>query len=125
MACGIYSRQIREIERAMRSMTRFGIPTSDLGYQKLFQVRSKLLSQVGLKIPRTMSALLKLLGLSPGVIQLWHDLEGGWFVEARVTPKAPPAYHYVDDKTAEIILTGKLDHTLENRLMAFDPYQGE
>lgn len=110
MGCGVYWQQVREIERALGTMRHFGISELSEPYQKLFQIRGQLLKQVGFKFPRRVSSLLKLLGLSPGIITIWHDLESGWMSEARERPGAPPVYRSVSDEVAMAILKGELTH---------------
>ena len=126
MGCGVYWQQVREVERALGALRpHIDIPGVSDAYNALYGVRGKLLAQVGLKFPRTISAILKLLGLSPGAITLWHDVESGWLVEARAKPGASPVYHYVKDDVAVAILSGKLTHELETTLMTPDEYIGE
>lgn len=125
MGCGVYWQQIREIERALGSMRKFGISEVSEAYQKLFSIRGKLMTQVGLKFPRSVSQLVRLVGLSPGSISLWHDIESGWMSEARERPGAPPVYHRVSDEVAMAILKGELTHELELELMKPDEYLGE
>jgi len=126
MGCGVYWQQVREVERALGSLTpHVDIPGVSDVIGELFSVRAKLLATVGLKFPRTISMILKLAGLSPGTITLWHDIESGWMTEARVKPGAPPVYHYVSDDVAITLLKRELTHELEAELMTPDPYLGE
>lgn len=125
MGCGIYYNQIREVERALSAMRRFGIAETAPAYKQLYAIRGKLLKQVGFKFPRITSLLAKLVGLSPGEVRLWHDLEAGWMVEARAGPGAPPIYRSVSDEIAMTILKGELTKELEATLMAPDDYLGE
>jgi len=125
MGCGVYWGQVGELERALSTMKKFGIPEGAEAYQELYSLRSKLLKQVGFKFPRVISPLLRLAALSPGSITLWHDVEGGWMTEARKRPRAHPVYHYVTDEVAMAILKGELTHELEAKLMIPDEYLGE
>lgn len=125
MGCGVYWQQIRELERALGTMRRFGISEISEPFRLLSAERAKLLKQVGVKFPRTVSQLVKLIGLSPGVISLWHDVESGWMSEARERPGAPPIYRAVSDEVAMAILKGELTHELEVELMTPDEYYGE
>jgi len=118
MGCGVYYQQIRELERALGTMRKFGIDELSLPYQQLFSARGKLMAQVGVKFPRSVSQLAKLIGLSPGVISLWHDVESGFMSEARVRPGAPPVYRSVDDVVAMAILKRELTPEQEKVLMA-------
>ncbi len=117
MGCGVYYQQIRELERAMGTMRKFGIDELSAPYQQLFSERGKLMAQVGVKFPRTVSQLAKLLGLSPGTVSLWHDVESGWMSEARERPGAPPVYRSVSDEVAMAILRGELTHDMSVELM--------
>ena len=126
MGCGIYWQQIREADRALNALRpHLAIPGVSDAMGELYSIRGKLLETVGLKFPRTITQILKLAGLSPGAITLWHDIESGWLVEARTKPGAPPVYHYVKDDVAIAILKGELTHELETELMAPDEYLGE
>jgi hypothetical protein len=125
ITCPSYWQQINEIERALGVMRKFKIPVISDAYQDLYKLRGKLLKQVGLKFPRSVTQLLKLAGLSPGSITLWHDSESGWLAEARERPGAAPVYHYVGDEVAMQVLRGELTHELEATLMAPDLYVGE
>ena len=125
MGCGIYFNQIRELEKAMGTMSRFGILPSSPAYMQLFNVRGKLMAQVGFKFPRSIIQLVKLIGLSPGSITLWEDIESGWLAEGRVTPGAPPVYHYITDEQAIAILKKDISPELHDFLMTEDPYLGE
>lgn len=125
MGCGVYYQQLREIERALGTMRRFGISELSEPYRKLYSIRGKLLAQVGFKFPRSVTQLVKLLGLSPASISLWHDVESGWMSEARERPGALPVYHHVTDEMAMAILKGELTHELEIQLLTLDEYVGE
>lgn len=125
MGCGVYWQQIGELEKALGTMRRFGIEETDPAYQALFGKRGALLVQVGRKFPRSAMQLRLIPGFSPGVISLWHDVESGFFAEARVTPRAPPVYRAVSDEVAMAILKKEVTPELEKELMTPDPYIGE
>lgn len=125
MGCGVYWSQVREIERALSTLRRYNIPVMSEAYQKLYSIRGRLLAQVGVKFPRIPSLLSILLGLSPGVIKLWHDPESGWLTEARAKPGAAPVYHHVTDEVAMVLLKRELTHELEAELLTPDEYLGE
>lgn len=117
MGCGVYWQQVHEIERALGTMRRFGIDELSAPYQELHRIRGKLMAQVGVKFPRSVSQLAKLIGLSPGVISLWHDVESGWMSEARTRPGATPVYRTIDDVSAMAILKGEVSKELEAELL--------
>lgn len=120
--------QIRALERLDRSMTLMrmeGIPETSTPFSKLFDIRSKVASTLGFKVPRNVSSLMRLFGLSPGTLQLWHDDESGFFTEARAKPGAPPVYHHVEDDVAMTILKGDLTHDQFQQLKMPDEYIGE
>lgn len=125
MGCGVYWQQIRELERAMGTMRTFGISEVAPSFQELYSIRGKLLKEVGFKFPRTITQLIKLAALSPGVISLWHDVESGFMTEARTRPGAPPVYKSASDEVAMAILKGELTPELEKELMTPDEYYGE
>jgi len=125
MGCGVYYQQIRELERAMGTMRKFGIDELSPSYQQLFSARGKLMAQVGFKFPRTISQLVRLLGMSPGTISLWHDVETGWMSEARATPRGRPLYKKVSDELAMSILKNDLSPEQKEYLHTPDTYIGE
>ena len=125
MGCGVYWGQIHELDRALGTMERFGIETTDPAYLALEGRRAGLLAQVGTKFPRSYDWLTFLAGESPGTIRLGHDVETGWFSEARVRPGAPPIYHRLTDEEAMAILREKISPELHDRLFTPDPYIGE
>ena len=120
--------QAREIDRLELTLSRMrleGIPKLSTPFRAVSDALSGIRSQFGFKIPRPVSLLVKLYGLSPGTITLWHDAESGFFTEAREKPGVPPVYHHVTDDVAMTILKGELTHELETTLMTLDPYIGE
>jgi len=125
MGCGVYWQQVHETDRAMRALRLRGIPITNPAMTELSALRGKLLAQIGIKYPRVTSLLAKIIALSPGSIKLWHDVESGWMVEARIKPSSPPVYHSVDDDVAAMIVRGEMTHELEKRLMTPDEYIGE
>jgi hypothetical protein len=126
MGCGVYWGQIKELERALGVLRpRLDIPGVSDAYQKLYGIRGRLLKEVGVKFPRTLTSLFKLMGLSPGSITIWHDVESGWLAEAREKPGAPPVYHRVSDEVAVKILKKEVTPELEKELLTPDDYLGE
>jgi len=113
MSCGAYYQQLREIEKALGSIRRAGLPASSRPYQELYKLRGKILAQVSYKLPRTVTQLVRIAGLSPGILALWHDAESGFMVEARAYPGAPPVYHRVEESIAEDLLAGRHLHEYE------------
>jgi len=125
MGCGVYWQQVHEVERALGTMRKFGIDPSSEAYLSLTQTRVKLMAQIGVKFPRTVSPLAMLAGMSPGIIKLWHDVESGWMSEGRTRPGAPPVYKSVGDELAMAILKRELAPEQEKFLMTPDTYIGE
>lgn len=124
MTCGVLWKQIQEIERALGTVQRAGFgPGTDV-YNVLWGQRGKLFGQLGFKAPRSIIDIIKIIGLSPGTITLFEDVEAGWLTMARKTPESPPVYHYVDDDIATAILKKELTKELEQLLMEPDPYIG-
>ena len=125
MGCGIFWQQINTLERSMKDLRRLGVSEGTDAFNALYKLRGELLRKVGFKLPREVVQIARIAGLSPGVITAWLDIESGWMAEARVSPGAPPVYRSIDVETAARIIKGDIDHELEDRLMAPDPYLGE
>lgn len=125
MGCGVYWKQVHEVESALGVMERYGIDPSSEAYVALTRTRGKLMAEIGRKFPRSYDWLTFLIGESPGTIRLGHDVETGWFSEARVTPRALPIYHRLSDAEAMAILTEQISPELHDRLFTPDPYLGE
>lgn len=125
MGCGIYWYQIGQIDRALDTMTRYGIPEEAEAYQTLWGQRGKLMAQVGYKFPRVNYALSMWREFSPERIRVRFDIETGWFSEARARPGAPPIYRSVSDEEAMAILKNEITPELKQRLLAPDEYLGE
>jgi len=106
-------------------MGRAGIPADSLPVQQLIKLENSLLARVGLKAPRSILQLIKLVGLSPGTISLWEDIESGWLAEGREFPGYPPVYHYIDDDMAMAILNKALTPEQKAFLWTPDDYLGE
>ena len=80
---------------------------------------------LGFKIPKPLTLIARLLGLSPGEIKLWFDAEGGWMSEARVRPGASPIYHYIGSDQAISILKEDISPELHEYLFTPDDYLGD
>ena len=119
------ARTLNEIERAKATLLKAGYGVLDPPYMNLLRAGRMSLVNFGFKMPRPMTFIIKLVGLSPGMVTLWHDGESGWFTEARTKPGAPPVYKAASDEVAMAILKGELTHELEATLMTPDPYIGE
>lgn len=120
-----YQRGISRTARDIGRLRTAGISEVSPEVMRLLRMQNELIARLGVKIPKPMTLLLKLIGLSPGEVSLWHDAEVGWFTEARSKPGAAPVYHYVDDNTAISLIKGELTHELESILMTPDDYLGE
>ena len=125
MGCGVFWQQIHRLDESLGSMRVSGISPMSGPYQELYSLRGKLMAQIGFKFPREITMLLKLIGLSPGTITLWHDVESGFMSEARATPGAPPVYKHVSDEVAMAILKREVTKELEAELLTPDEYLGE
>ena len=113
------------IERAKATLLKAGYGVIDPPYLDLLRAGRMSIANFGFKYPRPMTLILKLVGLSPGIVKLWHDAESGFFSEARAKPGAPPVYHHISDDQAITILKGEMTHELEDYLLEPDPYLGE
>ena len=118
MGCAYAQRQALKLSDALGDLSLRGILPENPVYSILERELGGLRTKFGLKVARGVIQLLRLVGLSPGEFRLWWDMEGGWMVEAREKPGAPPVYRYVDAETAVRIIKGDIDHELEERLMA-------
>jgi len=125
MGCGVYWQQIKEIDRALSTLRKYKIPELSDAYQILSNNRQYLLGQMGIKLPRTITQLIRLVGFSPGTITLWHDVEQGFMTEARARPSALPVYKKASDEVAMAILQRNITDELEKDLLTPDPYLGE
>ncbi|MBW2561769.1 MAG: hypothetical protein JRE40_13060 [Deltaproteobacteria bacterium] len=125
MGCGAKWKQIEELDRALGALRGTGLGPGTTPYDTLWKLRGKVFGQLGIKFPRTVTQLIKIAGLSPGTITLWHDIEEGWMSEARVRPGAPPVYKSVSDEVAMAILKREITKELEEKLMTPDEYLGE
>jgi len=101
-------------------MRGFGIDPASGAFRTLEAERAKLLSNIGVKLPRSVNLLAKFAGFSPGVIKLWHDNESGFMAEARPTPSSGPIFHFVGGGIAMKILTHDISAELEEFLMTPD-----
>lgn len=117
MGCGILYRQLNSIDNALMDLALRGILPSNPAYQAIYKLRGETLGRLGAKFPRTILQLVKIVGLSPGELRAWFDVEGGWMVEARARPGALPVYHYVDADTAARVIKGDIDHEVEERML--------
>lgn len=125
MGCGVFWQQVHRLDESLGSMRVSGILTTSGPYKELYALRGKLMAQIGFKFPREITMLLKLIGLSPGTITLWHDIESGFMSEARAYPDAPPVYKRVSDEVAMTILKMEVTKELEAELLTPDEYLGE
>ena len=125
MGCGVKWQQIGELDKALGRLSFRGMGVGNPAYDQLNKIRGRVFKQVGFKYPREVTLLLKLIGLSPGVVSVWFDIEAGWMSEARTKPGAPPVYKSIPADTGIDILQGKLTHELEASLMTPDDYYGE
>jgi len=122
MGCGAKWRQIDELDKALGALRGSGLGPGITPFDTLWELRGKIYGQIGLKFPRTLTQLVKILGLSPGTVTLWHDVEAGWMSEARVRPGAPPVYKKVSDEVAIAILKKEVTPELEAELLTPDEY---
>ena len=120
MGCGVYNKQVSEIENALKTMRSFGISELSSPFLILERERAKLLANIGVKLPRSVNLLARFAGFSPGVIAIYHDVESGFMAEARPTPSSPPIYHFVGGEVAMKILTHDISPELEEFLMTPD-----
>jgi len=118
-------REFNKLTSQLNMMRKWGVSELDPGFQKLYRAQTAAMQKIGRNLPRTTTLVKYLVGLSPGEIKLWADAEIGWVVESTAAPGAPVVRKLVPDQVAELLLTGKMTHELEEVLMAPDTYEGE
>jgi len=113
----VYRQQVSEIDKALNALRGAGIDLASSPFAILERERAKLLSNIGVKMPRSGNLLVRYVGFSPGVIALFHDNEAGFIVEARTSVQAPPVYHLVPEDMAMRVLKHDISDELEEFLM--------
>lgn len=113
------------LERTLRTLQRYNINPLSTEYRRIERVGDYININMGFKVPKPITLIMRLFGLSPGELKLFYDAETGWFTEARAKEGALPVYHHVTDEVAVTILKGELTHELEVELMKPDEYIGE
>jgi len=59
--------------------------------------------------------------ISPrGTIRIWFHPERGYLAEARTSPEAPPIYHYLSPKEADLVAMLQAPPELIDRLFTFE-----
>ncbi len=127
MGCSVYAQRYaaQNMRKALNLMRGKGILPTAPNFLNLQKISGAYQLRIGFSIPKPITLILKLLGLSPGTVTLFHDADSGFFVDARAYEGAPPVYHHVTDDVAGVILEGGLTHELEAELMKPDEYLGE
>jgi len=120
MPCGVFWQQVNTLDRALSDMRSFGFSVDFEPLRILSSARTQLMRQIGVKLPRIVQLLIKFVGMSPGVVSLWHDNENGFMSEARITPGSPPIYKIVSAPIAMKILSHDISPELEAFLMTPD-----
>jgi len=126
MGCGVYWQQIHTVDSALDKLRlHLDIPGISDAYQQIHSLRGQLMAKIGFKFPRTVMLIMRLVGLSPGTVTLWFDIESGWMSEARARPRVHPVYKSISAEVAMTLLRRELTKELEVDLMTPDPYIGE
>ena len=125
MACGVKWQQVGRLDKALRKLRGAGFGAGSDVYDQIYAVRGRIMSQVGFKFPRSALRLLALVGLSPGKLNLFLDIEAGFFTVARTDKNAQPVTRYVSDDVAMDLLRGRMTHDLFLELAAPETYYGE
>lgn len=120
MGCGVYNNQVNQIEKALQTLRGAGFSEASAPFKILQGERTRLLGNLGIKLPNVISLLARFVGFSPGVIALFMDIEAGFMAEARRTPSSPPVYKLVDGEVAVKILKHDISPELEEYLMTPD-----
>lgn len=110
------------MQDALNALTRHGVPSNVPSYIKMDRVLNEYRLKIGIRIPRPVTFLLKLIGLSRGVLRLFHDGDMGFLVELREFEGAIPHYRHIsDDMGAKIVKEG-LTHDEFEALMTPDSF---
>jgi len=117
--------QIGELDKALGRLRTRGFGPGTGPFEELWRIRGRVFGQVGFKFPREITQILRIIGLSPGTLAIWFDIEAGWMVEARISAGAAPVYRSISADAAIDILQGKLTHEFEAELMEPIEYFGE
>lgn len=125
MGCGVYWQQVKEVERALKTMKKFGIGEEDPAYITVMEKRNELLVNLGVKLPRAPIDLMPTVWVSPESFRAWLDPEVGWVVMAKRRDGAPPVYHNVRDEVAIAVIKKELTPQLKEELLTPDEYLGE
>jgi len=127
MPCSVYSQRYaaQNLRNALNTLQRGSILPTSQNYLNLQRVAGDYSVKIGFGIPKPITFILKLFGLSPGTLAVFHDADSGFGVEARATPGAPPFYHHISDDEAVSIFQGEMTPELHDRLFLEDDYQGE
>ena len=125
MGCSAFWQQISSLDKALRDLRIHGLGIGSGPYEQLWKIRGQVFARIGYKIPREVQLILRLVALSPGEIQLYFDVENGWMTHARHGPGVPWVSRSITASTAITLLQDGLTHSLEDELMAPDPYVGE
>lgn len=113
------------LNKTLAELLRYNVNPLSEAYLNVRRMENLVTINIGFKIPKPLSLIMKLFGLSPGEVRLWLDPECGWLAEWRDKEGAPPVYHYISTEKAAIILKGELTKELETELMTPDEYIGE
>lgn len=112
--------EIARLRHELNQLRSWGVPETEWSFQRLGRAIDTAIGKVGFVRPRITTLVWRLIGLSPGEINLWADAELGWMTEARARPGALPVYKYVSDEIAEKIVKREITHELEEQLLTPD-----
>lgn len=113
------------IDKTLRTLRIAGVGPGNLVFDQLYRARGALMGNIGVKVPRSVTSLLRILGLSPGSVRLFFDGDFGWFTDTREAPGLQPVYRRVTDDIALKIIRGELTHQDFEVLKVPDAYVGE
>lgn len=127
MGCGTKEQydSLGRVDSALKLLSRAGVGFENPVYTQLYKARGAILGNLGVRVPRSVTSLLSILGLSPGKVDLFFDADYGWVTVARGSTEAPPVYRVVPDETAVKIIQRSLTHEDFEQLKAPDDYLGE
>jgi len=123
MGCGVFFTQLNTINSTLRNLERLGLGPGTQAYDEVYKMRGQMLGRFtnGESLPRTNQWLKLIVGLSPGSLRIWFDIESGWFTEGREEPGARPVYNPITTQEAARLLRDNPDVDLAHELMAKRP----
>lgn len=110
---------------SLNKLRNAGVSPGSDAFRRLQAGLNEYLPLVGTRVPRPTVFILRLLGLSPGSLSLFHGGDFGWTVALRELAGATPHYKTISDELAIHIVKDGLTHEEFMELSRPDDYLGE